>query len=484
MLLQAGRDGEMRIEVKTRPLWPLAAAVIAALAIWLWAAQGAGEDRAVDVDLAGEDEEIAHAGGAAVACVAGDGALAIADGVFAACMTGPGAAGEGVSASVGNVFAACATGTGKADGGAPASADNVSTACAAGTGVMADGGALAGMGNMFTALAAGTGAADGGASDASAPTLADSMFTPCAAERCAPDTDGRAGAGDMSISVYDHRRDRVLNMRLEEYIYRVTASEMPARCEPEALKAQAVAARTYACLKLCGGGCGRGGADICTDSGHCQAYRDAAALRAGWGDAADSNERKVRAAVEATQGLILTYQGRPINALFHASSGGHTEDVENVYSEALPYLRGVDSPGEEQYSGYRSQRRFTAEEFCRIAAGLGCALTDAPLGEQVEVAARTRAGQVAVLRVGEGALTGRQARKAFGLRSQCFEVTVADGEVTFDVRGFGHGVGMSQNGADAMARAGAGFEEILTHYYTGVEIVPMGFPALARASAA
>ncbi|MGN0741784.1 MAG: stage II sporulation protein D, partial [Candidatus Fimadaptatus sp.] len=313
---------------------------------------------------------------------------------------------------------------------------------------------------------------------------ADNVSTACAAERCAPDNDGRAGSGDISISVYDHRRDCVLHMRLEEYIYRVTASEMPARCEPEALKAQAVAARTYACLKLCGGGCGRGGADICTDSGHCQAYRDAAALRAGWGDAADSNERKVRAAVEATQGLILTYAGRPINALFHASSGGHTEDVENVYSEALPYLRGVDSPGEEQYAGYRSQRCFTAEEFRRIAAGLGCALTDAPLDEQVEVAARTQAGQVAVLRVGEGALTGRQARKAFGLRSQCFEVTVAGGEVTFDVRGFGHGVGMSQNGADAMARAGAGFEEILTHYYTGVEIATMGFPALARASAA
>ncbi|MGN1070983.1 MAG: stage II sporulation protein D [Candidatus Fimadaptatus sp.] len=446
----------MRIEVKTRPLWPLAAAVIAALAIWLWAAQGAGEDRAVDVDLAGEDEEIAHAGGAA-ACAAGDGALAGMD----------------------SMFNTLAEGTGAADGGALAGMDSMFTALAAGTGVAEDGAsdasAPASSDSMFTACAS---------AYASAPPLADSMFTPCAAERCAPDTDGRAGAGDISISVYDHRRDRVLNMRLEEYIYRVTASEMPARCEPEALKAQAVAARTYACLKLCGGGCGRGGADICTDSGHCQAYRDAAALRAGWGDAADSNERKVRAAVEATQGLILTYEGRPINALFHASSGGHTEDVENVYSEALPYLRGVDSPGEEQYSGYRSQRRFTAEEFCRIAAGLSCTLTEAPLDEQVEVAARTQAGQVAVLRVGEGALTGRQARKAFGLRSQCFEVTVAGGEVTFDVRGFGHGVGMSQNGADAMARAGAGFDEILTHYYTGVEIAPMGFPALARASAA
>ena len=480
----------MRIEVKTRPLWPLAAAVIAALAIWLWAAQGAGEDRAVDVDLAGEDEERAYSGGAA-ACAVGTDAIDSADGVFAAC-----AAGTGALAGTDGVSAECEAVIGASDGAELTGADGVFAARAAGNGDTAEYGAPAGVGGVLTACEGNVTAGDGApasadnmftacaSAHASAPSLADGMSTSRAAERCAPNTDGRAGAGDISISVYDHRRDCVLNMRLEEYIYRVTASEMPARCEPEALKAQAVAARTYACLKLCGGGCGRGGADICTDSGHCQAYRDAAALRAGWGDAADANERKVRAAVEATQGLILTYEGRPINALFHASSGGHTEDVENVYSEALPYLRGVDSPGEEQYAGYRSQRRFTAEEFCRIAAELGCGLTEAPLDEQVEVAARTQAGQVAVLRVGEGALTGRQARKAFGLRSQCFEVTVAGGEVTFDVRGFGHGVGMSQNGADAMARAGAGFEEILTHYYTGVEIAPMGFPALARASAA
>ena len=470
----------MRIEVKTRPLWPLAAAVIAALAIWLWAAQGAGKDRAVDVDLAGEDEEIAHAGGAFIACATGTGALAGTDGVSAECEAVVGASdgaeltgADGTLAGTDGVSAEREAVVGASDGAELTGAGGVFAACEGN--VTAGDGAPAPSDNTFTACAS---------AHASAPSLADGMPAPRAAERYAPNTDGRAGAGDISISVYDHRRDCVLNMRLEEYIYRVTASEMPARCEPEALKAQAVAARTYACLKLCGGGCGRGGADICTDSGHCQAYRDAAALRAGWGDAADANERKVRAAVEATQGLILTYEGRPINALFHASSGGHTEDVENVYSEALPYLRGVDSPGEEQYAGYRSQRRFTAEEFCRIAAGLGCGLTEAPLDEQVEVAARTQAGQVAVLRVGEGALTGRQARKAFGLRSQCFEVTVAGGEVTFDVRGFGHGVGMSQNGADAMARAGAGFEEILTHYYTGVEIAPMGFPALARASAA
>lgn len=279
---------------------------------------------------------------------------------------------------------------------------------------------------------------------------------------CAPET----------ICVYDHRAERTFEMDFEEYIYCVTASEMPALRELEALKAQAVAARTYALLKLTEGGCGRGGADICTDSGHCQAFHTADELWQLWGDDAVEADARVRRAVEQTRGLILTYDGAPINALFHASSGGHTEDVENVYSEALPYLRGVDSPGEDQYSGYYSTREFTQAEFRARAAELGCELdADAPLVDQVRIEALTDAGQVAVLRIGDGALTGRQVRKAFSLRSQCFDIAFDDaGGVIFDVRGFGHGVGMSQNGADAMAREGCDFEQILLHYYTGVEL--------------
>lgn len=277
----------------------------------------------------------------------------------------------------------------------------------------------------------------------------------------------------LTIIVYDHRADKVIQMDFEEYVYRVTASEMPAGREVEALKAQAVAARTYAVRRMQGGGCGRGGADVCTDSGHCQAYHDAETLRANWGDKADEKEARVRGAVEATRGLIIEYHGQPINALFHASSGGHTEDVENVYSEALPYLRGVESPGEDDYAGYRSERGFTDGEFRAIADRLNLKLSDKPLSEQVRVETLTDAGQVAVLRVGEGALTGRQVRKAFGLRSQCFDVSFEDGKVVFSVRGFGHGVGMSQNGADAMARAGSDFCAIIAHYYTGVEIVGM-----------
>ena len=136
-------------------------------------------------------------------------------------------------------------------------------------------------------------------------------------------------------------------------------------------------------------------------------------------------------------------------------------------------LRGVDSPGEDDYAGYRSERGFTDSEFRAIADRLNLKLSDKPLPEQVRVETLTDAGQVAVLRVGEGALTGRQVRKAFGLRSQCFDVSFEDGKVVFSVRGFGHGVGMSQNGADAMARAGSDFCAIIAHYYTGVEIVGM-----------
>ncbi len=292
--------------------------------------------------------------------------------------------------------------------------------------------------------------------DARAPLATDST------QLCAPER----------IRVYDDATGRTLDMEFEEYIYCVTASEMPALREPEALKAQAVAARTYALLKLTQGGCGRGGADICADSGHCQAFHTPDELRRGWGERADEAEARVRRAVEQTRGLILTYDGAPINALFHASSGGHTEDVENVYSEALPYLRGVDSPGEEQYSGYYSTREFSQSDFRARAAELGCALdADAPLVEQVCIEALTDAGQVAVLRIGDGALSGRQARKAFSLRSQCFDIAFDDeGGVIFDVRGFGHGVGMSQNGADAMAREGCDFEQILKHYYTGVAL--------------
>lgn len=284
-----------------------------------------------------------------------------------------------------------------------------------------------------------------------------------------------AGTPDstLMISVYDHRSGNVISMDFEEYVYRVTASEMPAGRDVEALKAQAVAARTYAVRRMQCGGCGRGGADICTDSGHCQAYHDADALRAGWGAKADEKEARVRSAVEKTRGLIIEYDGQPINALFHASSGGHTEDVENVYSEKLPYLRGVLSPGEERYSGYQSERIFTQTEFRKIAGDLGLELSGRDLDSQVRIEALTDAGQVSILRIGEGALTGRQARKAFGLRSQCFTVEFDEENIIFRVRGFGHGVGMSQNGADAMARAGYNFREIIEHYYTGVDIVSM-----------
>lgn len=331
-------------------------------------------------------------------------------------------------------------------------------------------------------------AADDSAAAAGALFAPDGPAIGAAAPVRLPDADGRPAkppallplyerAAPETIRIYDHRRRKSFTLDFEEYIYCVTASEMSPMRAPEALKAQAIAARTYACMKLLDGGCGRGGADICTDSGHCQAFYTKSELKTRWGRHASEADRRISNAVAQTRGIIITYGGRPINALFHASSGGHTEDVENVYSEALPYLRGVASPGEEAYSGYASRRRYSENEFRNIAAQLGMELYAAPLAAQVGIADYTEAGQVRLMRIGRGAVSGRQARKTFGLRSQHFSVSFdADGGITFNVKGFGHGVGMSQNGADAMACGGATFDEILLHYYTGTELMRMAAP--------
>lgn len=425
---------QVSIEVKTRPLWPLALLIAALLAfatvLFVGNEGDAGEDEAVDVDLS-EDESCARYDGMTVL-------EASAPMPIAMCMDMAGAV--------------------PCDIAGQEAVEAISLRGKAGQGEVAAHGDEA-------ASQRGEAVSDEHAvHDIEAMTATSQAFSPFVPDTCPQ---------SVTISVYDHRQDRVIELDMEEYIYRVTASEMPARCDEEALKAQAVAARTYALVKLRGGGCGRQGADICTDSGHCQAYHDAETLARGWGDDAGRLERKVRGAVEATRGLVMTYDGEPINALFHACSGGHTEDVENVYAQALPYLRGVISPGEEEYSGYSSTRRLTDAEFRKRAESMGCALSDAPLSAQVSVDSRTEAGQVAVMRIGEGAISGRQARKAFGLRAQSFELRFEEGSVIFDVRGYGHGVGMSQNGADAMARAGSGFYDILTHYYTGVKIESM-----------
>ena len=181
------------------------------------------------------------------------------------------------------------------------------------------------------------------------------------------DSDAPAADGDdATVSIYNADTDKVYSLPLEEYVLRVTAAEMPASFAEEALKAQSVAVRTYTARKMASLGgkpCGRGGADVCTDSTCCQAYRTREELSEKWGSSADMYFDKLSGAVSATRGVILTYNGKPIEALFHSSSGGMTEDAANVFGGDAPYLKSVSSPGEEGFSRYSATVSFTRKQF-------------------------------------------------------------------------------------------------------------------------
>ena len=278
--------------------------------------------------------------------------------------------------------------------------------------------------------------------------------------------------GMLSISLYDRASGKTEEMPLEEYIIGVVGAEMPASFPLEALKAQAVAARTYAVRHMTAfGGSGCSGADICTDSGCCQSYRSPEQLKKKFGGDARQYMDKLRQAVYETEGEYAAYKGEPIEALYHSSAGGRTEDAQNVFSAALPYLIGVDSPGEETAGKYAAEVRVSLGEFTnRVNKKWPAAkLKKNRLGEQVKVVSRYDSGRVKELKLNKITVSGRELRRLFDLNSANFTLSIGE-KVTIRTKGYGHGVGMSQYGARAMALEGAGYEEILKHYYTGVEI--------------
>ena len=274
--------------------------------------------------------------------------------------------------------------------------------------------------------------------------------------------DVRLLEADGSVSTID----------LEEYLVGVVAGEMPASFETEALKAQAVAARTYAVKKIevLGGNPCSYGDNRCADSRCCQAYRTNEQMRQTWGDEYLSKLDKIRDAVYSTSGVIITYDSMPIDALYHSSSGGYTENSENVFSSAMPYLVSVYSP-DGGGENYRKQVKLSADEFVsKINRAFPKAkLKKSGLNSQVEVLSRFDSGRVETIKLGNTTATGRQFRTALSLNSAMFTISIDD-EVTINTVGFGHGVGMSQYGANAMASSGSTYEEILTYYYYGVKL--------------
>lgn len=267
--------------------------------------------------------------------------------------------------------------------------------------------------------------------------------------------------------------DKVEEMTLGAYLLGVVRAEMPASFEPQALRAQAVAARTYTLYKIQTGG-NHGNADICTDSTCCQAYIAEEKARSNWGGDADAYEAKIEAAVQETDGETALYGGLPILAVFHSSSAGMTRAAGEVWVSDLPYLQSVSSPEErDSIPNYFSRVEFTAGEFKEkfLAAHPEAQLTGA-LGSWLTNAVRDAAGSVETLQVGGVTVKGTQLRSILNLRSACFEWEVQDGKLVFFVTGFGHGVGMSQYGANAMAKSGEDYKTIVTHYYPGVSVEP------------
>ena len=266
--------------------------------------------------------------------------------------------------------------------------------------------------------------------------------------------------------------DTVEEMDLGTYLVGVVRAEMPASFHQEALKAQAVAARTYTLHKIQSGGNHGDQADICTDSTCCQAYISEERARAKWGGDADDYEAKVETAVRETDGQAILYGGVPILAVFHSSSAGLTRAAGEVWLNDLPYLQAVESPEEtDRIPNYYSRVEFTEAE-CKekLLAAFPEADLSGPMSGWLKNAVTDSAGSVETVEVGGVIVKGARVRSALELRSACFDWEVRDGKMVFYVTGYGHGVGMSQYGADRMAAEGADYREILTHYYTGVTV--------------
>lgn len=290
-------------------------------------------------------------------------------------------------------------------------------------------------------------------------------------ESAAPETAAVHHDRDVTLTIQDG--DTTEQMTLERYLTGVVRGEMPASFEMEALRAQAAAERSYVYYQLAAGRKdAHPDADFCTDHTCCSAYLSETAAREKWGgDFAPWNTR-VEQAVSDTDGQVVLYNGRPILAVFHSSSAGRTAAAGDVWSGDLPYLVSVDSPeGEETVPNYYSTVTFTAAEAKEklLAAHPELKLPGTP-DRWFGAAAENGSGRVETVSVGGTDIEGTELRRIFGLRSACFTVAADSESVTFRVTGYGHGVGMSQYGANQLAREGKTWQEILEWYYTGATV--------------
>lgn len=264
----------------------------------------------------------------------------------------------------------------------------------------------------------------------------------------------------------------VQELTMEEYLWGVIAAEMPVSFHDEALKAQACAARTYAVYKQRHGPNEKHpNADVCTNSGCCQAFVEREKMKCDWGNRAGEYEMVIAKAVSDTDGMVILYDGEPIGALYFSAAASWTMNAEDVWGTSVDYLKSVESPEGSEVPEYFRETFFKAEEVEQIVAERypEADLSSAP-SEWAQDILYTKAGTISGLSLGKVRLSAGQLQRLFSLRSPFLTITWTGEQFCFHITGYGHGVGMSQYGANAMAENGKLFQDILAWYYTDTEI--------------
>ncbi|MGE7875951.1 stage II sporulation protein D [Peribacillus muralis] len=271
----------------------------------------------------------------------------------------------------------------------------------------------------------------------------------------------------VEVAVYRSNAKKIEKVPMETYLTGVVASEMPADFEEEALKAQALTARTYIVNQLIGERRSGlpDGADVSDTVMH-QVYKNDDELKNQWGSEYKSKMKKISKAIKETEGQILTYDGKPITATFFSTSNGYTENSEDYWQADFPYLRSVSSPWDKEESPkfYNKVVVNTADFENKLGVSLSSGTT---IGTVVE---RTSGNRVGVVEIGGKKLTGKQIREKLGLTSSDFNWERQGNRIVITTKGSGHGVGMSQYGANGMAREGKSYEDIVKYYYKGVKV--------------
>lgn len=272
------------------------------------------------------------------------------------------------------------------------------------------------------------------------------------------------------LLIWDSGAKELLTVPMRDYLIGAVASEMPPTWPDEALKAQAIACHSYALYQQ-----QKAGPDasvtgyFSADPARRQGFMTDDVLRSYWGSAYEENYARLSALVDSVLNQVLTWEGQPAAACYHAISCGSTESSQNVWEESLPYLQGVDSPLDLTSPDYEKSVTYTAQQMLDALTlnGSGVELKDLPQKEWFGASTFTPAGYVETIQVGGVPMSGTQLRQLLGLRSACFEITYEDGVFTVTTKGYGHGVGLSQYGANALALSGKCCQEILEFYYPG-----------------